>query len=201
MKSLICLAVALSFGVSGAFAESLSFNEAKRALPRATAKPVVTTYADRVPEADKAKLTGANQSLDDVLGVLGGALQNYGAVAISPSEGLFVEWLNGVSQFHSTATARAAAIAYCNGQKKSASAPCVVIAETAPKGAKPGFSLSANANAALRRDYRKLAKPRAFAISDATGNFGMARGDGGRAMDACEKAAKGASDCRIVIAD
>ena len=179
MKSLICLAVALSFGVSGAFAESLSFNEAKRALPRATAKPVVTTYADRVPEADKAKLTGANQSLDDVLGVLGGALENYGAVAISPSEGLFVEWLNGVSQFHSTATARAAALAYCNGQKKSASAPCVVIAETAPK----------------------LAKPRAFAISDATGNFGMARGDGGRAMDACEKAAKGASDCRIVIAD
>ena len=67
--------------------------------------------------------------------------------------------------------------------------------------AKDALSLSGPANAALRKGYRKLKPPKAFAISDKTGHFGFDRGDGGRALASCEKASGGAGDCRIVVAD
>lgn len=125
----------------------------------------------------------------------------YGAVAISPTEGLYVEWINASGQFHSRAAAQAAAMAHCEANRKPASDKCVVVLEVVPRGWKEGLALtlSAPAASALRKSYRKLPKPRAFAISDATGDFGLARGDGARAIADCAK--KGASDCRIVVAD
>lgn len=188
---------------SAALAEPISFKEARKVLPRANAKPAVAFNEAIVPQADRARLESAKQSLADVLNTLGEAMPSYGAVAISPSEGLFVEWLNGVGQYHSLPAARAAALAYCNANRQDASAPCEVLVEVAPKGAKPqdAITVSGPANAALRGAYRKMKSPKAFAISQSTGNFGFDRGDGGRAMSACASAGQGADDCVIIVAD
>lgn len=199
LTAALCLAVMTLPAIS----EPLTFKEARKALPRAKAKPVITVFEEVVPAADKAQLEGARQKLKDVLKTMGQSVPSYGAVAISPDEGLFVEWLNGAGQFHSLASARQAALSYCNDKRKRSSAKCALVVEVSPKGAKADapISLSGPANAALRGAYRKLQAPKAFAISDKTGNFGFERGDGGRALEACRRAGDGASDCRIVVAD
>ncbi len=202
-KAVASMGLSLALLAGGALAEPLSFKDARKALPRANAKPAIAFNEAVVPQADRARLENAKQSLGDVLTTLGEAIPHYGAVAISPSEGLFVEWLNGVGQYHSLPAARAAALAYCNANRNSASAPCQVLVEVAPKGAKPGdaITISGPANAALRGAYRKMKSPKAFAISQSTGNFGFDRGDGGRALNACASAGPGANDCIIVVAD
>lgn len=198
MTTLACMAAL----ILPASAETLTFKEARKALPRAKAKASITYDVDIVPAADRAKLEVGKQTVEALLGQLGASIPAYGALAISPSEGLFVEWLNGAGQFHSIEDARAAALAYCNKNRKGSSAKCAVLVEVTPKGAKEGaFSLSGPANAALRGPYRKMKSPKAFAISAKTGNFGFDRGDGGRALDACGAAGDGATDCRVVVAD
>ncbi|MEM9583961.1 MAG: 5-aminolevulic acid synthase [Pseudomonadota bacterium] len=202
MKTLtFCAAFVLI--ASSALAEPLSFKEARKALPRANAKPVVEMFQANIPETDKARLGGTDKSVEKLLRTLGTTVPAYGAVAISPSEGLFVEWLNGAGQFHSLAAARAAALDYCDSNRKRGSAPCEIVVLVTPKGAKAdaALTLSGPANAALRKDYRKLQAPKAFAISEKTGNFGFARGDGGRALSRCEAGGQGASDCKIVVSD
>ncbi len=201
MRSLCLAGVILSLSTGLSVAEPLSFNDARKLLPRANAKPVIATFPDVVSAADAAQLTKARQSVEDVLTSLGQAMPAYGAMAISPDEGLFVDWLNGAGGFHSTASARAAAITQCNEAKKDASADCMVIVEVAPKGASETFSLSPEANAVFRKDYRKMDAPKAFATSASTGHFGFDRGDGGRALDACERASDNAGDCKIVVQD
>jgi len=182
-------------------AEPLTFKEARKALPGAGKRVSVETYPDRVPASDIAKLEGVGLSLKETFKQIGASLEGYGAVAISPDEGLVVPWIQGVGQHHSLQAARTAALNYCNEQKAAASADCVIVVEASPKGAKEDapLSLSASANAALRKGYRKMDAPKAFAISPTTGAFGFDRGDGGRALAACKRG--GATDCKIVVAD
>lgn len=198
---ILTISILVALLAAPATAQTLSFSDARKALPRANAKAAVGVEARFVPASDKERLEKASQSIDDVLASLGAALPAYGALAISPSEGLFVEWLNGVGQHHSLQAAREAALLYCNANRKSSSAPCQIVVQVTPQGAKPdaALSLSGPANAALRDGYRKLKAPKAFAISPSTGSFGFDRGDGGRALDACGRA--GARDCTIVVAD
>jgi hypothetical protein len=200
MKPLV-ISVAAALLCAPAMAEPLSYSEARKLLPRANAKAAIGVEASLVPETDRARLEGARQSIDDVLASLGAALPAYGALAISPSEGLFVEWLNGTGQHHSVQAAHRAALDYCNAKRKRSSAPCQIVVQVTPRGAKPGaaLSLSGPAIAAFRGAYRKLNAPKAFAISPSTGSFGFDRGDGGRALEACARA--GARDCKIVVAD
>lgn len=197
----IGLVIGLCCLATSAGAQSVSFADARKALPAASKRVALVTYPERVPAGDIEKFASVGLKIDQVFKGIGGALEGYGAVAISPDEGLAVEWLSGVSQHHSLDAARAAAVTYCNGKKKSGSAGCVVVAEVSPRGAKPGaaLSLSQEANEALRKDYRKLQSPKAFAISPSRGAFGFDRGDGGRALEACGRS--GATDCRIVVAD
>ncbi len=201
MKLLTSLAVMAALSLP-AMAEPITFKEARKALPRATAKASVTFDAAILPESDQTRV-GGEAAVEKLLRTLGASTPAYGAVAISPSEGLFVEWLNGAGNFHSIADARAAALAYCNGQRKGGSAKCALLVEVTPKGTseEDTFSLSGPANKALRGPYRKLKSPKAFAISAKTGNFGFDRGDGGRALEACAAAGDGAKDCKIVVAD
>lgn len=201
MRRLVMSGVILCCCAGIASADVLNFKEARKLLPRANAKPVIATYPDAIPANDAAQLTKARQSVEDVLTSLGQALPVYGAMAISPDEGLFVDWLNGAGGFHSTASARAAAIAQCNSAKKDSSSDCVIILDVAPKGGSEEFSLSAEANAVFRKDYRKMASPKAFATSASSGHFGFDRGDGGRAIAACEQASSNAGDCKIVVQD
>lgn len=184
-------------------AEPLSFKEARKILPRANGKVELVSFPEVVPAKDMAALAAANMKSDDVFKAIGASLEGYGAVAISPDEGLLVEWISGVSQHHSIQAARDAALSYCNSKKNEDSADCEVIVEVAPKGAKvdDALTLSLAANSALRGPFRKMEKPRAFAISPSTGDFGMDRGDGTRAIANCAAAANSATDCVVVVAD
>jgi hypothetical protein len=185
--------VLMLIGLAGAAgADSLSFKEARRALPkgnRTVAELPDTSFLDDKQQA-------IVMSLKDTI-------PYFGALALSPDEGLFVDWLNASGQHHSLVAARAAALRHCNASRKKSSAQCVVVLEISPKGAKPDapLSLSAAAAEALRGDYRKLKGPKAFAISASQGTFGFAKGDGARALEACMAASEGATDCMVVVAD
>lgn len=187
------MAALLVFGLAlPAAGESLSFKDARKALPKGNRTVATLTDTSFLAEKEQAIVKSLESNIP-----------YYGALALTPSEGLYVEWLNATGQHHSMEAARAAALAHCEGNRKKSSNPCVVVFEVAPRGAKEGaaLSLSAEANAALRGDYRKLKAPKGFAISKTEGTFGFAAGDGARALDACAKAGEGARDCEIVVAD
>lgn len=173
-----------------ATAQVLDFGAARKVVIDTKKTVAIIADASFLAEKEQGILKGLRETIPF-----------YGALALSPSEGLYVEWLNASAQFHSRETARAAAMAHCEANRKPDSEGCVVVLEVVPRGSDEGLALtlSAPAASAMRKEYRKLDKPRAFAISDATGNYGLARGDGGRALAAC--ASQGATDCRIVIAD
>lgn len=196
------LATGLFVATQG-LAEPISFKDARKILPKANGRVTLATFEEQLSETDIARLASANLKPKDVFKGIGASLSGYGAVAISPDEGVLVEWLSGVSQHHSIEAARTAAIDYCNSKKKPASADCVSLVEVSPRGAKADaeLSLSEKANDALRTAFRKLDTPRAFAISPTTGDFGMDRGDGTRAVAACAAASNKANDCIVVVAD
>ncbi len=132
----------------------------------------------------------------------------YAAIAVSPDEGLMGKSAMQAVNFHDPESAAAAAIAGCNAKRAEKSKPCVVIADFVPKGYKPGasFSLSANATKVFKKKYRWAGRKKAFAVSHASGNWGMAVKAGtieeARAAaiaDCAAKAAKlGANDCAVV---
>ena len=136
----------------------------------------------------------------------------YEAMAVSPDEGMQAQSASLATGYHSVRAARAAAVAACNARKKAESADCVVVAEFVPKGYKPGkarITLSWAATEAFRK-YRRGGKPRAFAISPATGAFGQAvraaspEGARTKALAICRDgvAKAGAQDdCRVISAD
>ncbi len=202
MKNWILCGLVGVFAATQLGAEPISYKEARKVLPKDNGKVTLVSYPDVVPEKDLNALAAAKMKPKDVFNAIGASLEGFGAVAISPDEGLLVEWISGVSQHHSLDAARTAAIAYCNGKKKPNSADCQVIVEIAPKGGKSvSLTLSAAAISAVRGAYRKLDTPRAFAISPSTGDFGMDRGDGARAIENCASAGNKANDCVVVIAD
>lgn len=127
----------------------------------------------------------------------------YGAIAISPDEGLVMNAIVSVGNYHSFATASAAALTLCNRQRASGTRPCVVVAEIRPRNWQArAFQLSAGATAIFRREYRRARGPRAFAVSPGSGGYGIGRGEGAEAaaVGACN-AAGGVTDCRIAIRD
>lgn len=187
------LVAALLVPLTGiASAESLNFKEARKALPKGNRVVAEMPDTSFLSEKDQA-----------IVLTLKDSIPYYGAVALSPDEGLYVDWLNAAGQHHSLMAARAAALEHCEANRKASSAKCVVVLEVSPKGAQPNaaLSLSAEAADALRSDYRKLKGNKAFAISPSNGTFGFARGDGGRALAACSKVGAGSKDCAIVVAD
>ncbi|MEP5759564.1 MAG: hypothetical protein ABJ327_09745 [Litoreibacter sp.] len=204
MKRTLILTTLLSMlGATYLSAEPVNSRKAMRILPKAIGPVALTQYRERLPQKDIDQLSAANLKLDDVFTAVGASLSGYGAVAISPDEGLLVEWISGVSEHHSPQAARAGALNYCNSQKKTNSAECVVLLEVAPKGVDPdaALTLSDAANAALRDGYKSLKKPKAFAVSPSTGDFGYEAGDTSRALEACRSAVNKAEDCHIVIVD
>ncbi len=135
----------------------------------------------------------------------------YEAFALSPSEGIQAGSAFQAINYHSAATANAAALAGCNAKKKKASEDCVVVAEFLPKGYKGAreFSLSYVASVEFAKKYRRKAKHRAFAVSVASGNWGHAIGAGSQAeaeaaavADCTQKSGgAGAADCAVVSVD
>ena len=133
-----------------------------------------------------------------VLGLVAEGQPYYGAIAISPDEGLMSEATVAAANHHDVDAAQAAALADCNARKTGA-AKCVVVALIRPAGWQPrDLQLSAAATAAFKADYK--AKGSAVAVSPATGAWGMGQGDGAAeaAVTACAVTAK---DCALAIAD
>jgi hypothetical protein len=126
----------------------------------------------------------------------------YGAIAVSPSQGLAAEPTSAAGNHHDVAAAGRAALEACDAKRPAGSRPCVIVAEVRPRGwaARP-LQLSAGATETFRRDFRRGGE-RAFAISPSTGGFGVGSGPGAdaSALAACAAASR-ARDCRVVVRD
>ena len=118
----------------------------------------------------------------------------YASIAYSPDDGLVHEALQAAMNYHSFEASDAAAVAACNKVKSRGARACQVAARVLPKGYKPrDLTLSLDATAGFNRKYRKTRGPKSFAISNATGAWGMGASDQA-ALGACK-----AKDCLIVI--
>ncbi|AZB65230.1 5-aminolevulic acid synthase [Cereibacter sphaeroides] len=125
----------------------------------------------------------------------------YGAIAVSPDEGLASEATIAAANHHTTEAAARAALAACE-EKRKGRAPCAIVGFVRPKGWKSRpLSLSSDATEGFRADYGTRG-PRALAVSPATGRWGIGAGAGAgeAALAACAKAG-GAGDCVLAVAD
>lgn len=121
----------------------------------------------------------------------------YGAVAISPDEGLLSPATVAAANYHDVENARAAALASCNDRRKKGADRCVVVADIVPVGWKKGAKLQLSTDATA--GFEALKGPRFLAASADTGNWG-AGADAAAALAAC-RAKSGARDCELVISD
>lgn len=121
----------------------------------------------------------------------------YGAVAISPDQGLMSDATLAAANYHDVASARTAALAGCDKRRKPGSAACVIVAEILPIGWKEGAAvqLSADATAA----FGQLKGRRVMAVDTATGDWGA--GTAPQAALAACQAKTGTKSCEIVISD
>ncbi len=125
----------------------------------------------------------------------------YGAVAMTPSEGILSEALVAAANYHDVDTARAVALTGCDARKREGSEPCIVVAELRPKKYEPrDLQLSAAATEGLRKEYKGFGA-KALAISASTGSWGVGKGDSAAADAIAACTADGADDCAVVIAD
>ncbi|MEM0936677.1 MAG: hypothetical protein AAF646_15405 [Pseudomonadota bacterium] len=184
------LALGLVLGLS-AGAETLTEREARSqvAAPRMA---VIVADLDFLDRAAKRQLEQAAEQFP-----------YYGALVLSPGDPPENQSGLSVANHHSPEAAAEAALSACNA-RRTTGAPCVIVAQTVPRNYAPGvLTLSATATEALRGDFRRLDSPKAFAISNETGHFAFARGDGSRALANCNAAASedSVAPCQIVVAD
>jgi hypothetical protein len=126
----------------------------------------------------------------------------YAAVAFAPAEGILAEPTVMAANFHTAEAARAAALRQCDARRQGGRA-CAIAFEVRPRDWEPrDLQLSADATAAVAGEYARAGRPRALAISSATGNWGVGSGSDAiaQALSQC-RAAAGADDCRVVIQD
>jgi hypothetical protein len=134
---------------------------------------------------------------------LAGSVPYYGAIAISPAEGINSRATTARGNYHSFESASAAVLADCNGARARGAAPCVVVAEVRPRNWQArALQLSAAATQMFRADYRRGRGERSLAVSPTSGGFGIGKGPGAAssAIAACNQVG-GVSDCRIAVQD
>lgn len=167
-------------------ADPVTAKQAKKALFAPVKAEVVIMPEANLPE-DQAKtleMAGATQAY-------------YGAIAMSPEDGLLTEATVLAANYHNTEAASVAALADCNAKKKGKS-DCVVVAIIRPKGWKDSeFQLSSDATAAVKTE---LKKSMVMAISQSTGAWAIGADDAA-AVEACAAKNERASDCAVVIAN
>jgi len=131
---------------------------------------------------------------------LGRKLEYYGAIAMSPDEGFQSEASQSALNYHGVAAADSAALSACNANRRSGTRGCILAARILPPGYEErGLTLSTNATRALRDTYARARAPKALAASASTGAFAVGRPD--EALAACQRGARGAGDCAIVVRD
>ena len=129
----------------------------------------------------------------------------YGAIAVSPKRGLAHKSISASTNLHNILAAEQQALNNCN-RLRGGGPRCVVVAYVKPrKFTEQQLHLSTSATTAFKRTYLKWHGPKAMAISRATDEYALAKGEGAAeaALAACNKAAavKGATDCWIAIRD
>lgn len=127
----------------------------------------------------------------------------YGAIAVSPDQGLVEDAIVAVGNHHSFDSAATVALGRCEAQRPADTRACVIVAEIRPRRWRGrALQLSAGATAVFRREYRRARGERAFAISPTSGGYGIGQGAGAAAsaVAACN-AAGGVADCRVAISD
>lgn len=191
MRFWVILSATLALGLSGvAVADVLTGKAAKKALFSGEKVAVqVMTQSFLVD----------NQA--EILGSVATQQPYYGAIAVSPKEGLMSEATVAAANYHSVDAASVAALAGCDAARK-ADAPCVIVALVRPKGWEPRpMQMSADATAAFRKDYG--GKGAALAVSATTGTWGIAKGENAAvaAVAACAEKLTGANDCAVIVAD
>lgn len=158
-------------------------------------------FAGSEAEVDLRPEAGLPEDQAQTLVTVGAGQPYYGAIAISPDEGLMSEATVAAANHHTTEAAEVAALAACNA-RKSGARPCVVAALIRPLGweMRP-LLLSADASAGLRKDYP--AKGGALAVSPATGAWSIGSGAGAvkTAVAACNAKAGAAADCVLAVQD
>ena len=137
----------------------------------------------------------------ELLAEVAAAQPYYGAIAVSPGDGLMSEATIAAANYHSTDAATVAALAGCDAARKS-DAPCVIVALVRPKGWEArAVQLSADATVAFRKSYG--GQGAALAVSTTSGAWGMAKGAdaGAAAIAACAAKLAGANDCQVIVTD
>ncbi len=173
-----------------AFADPISGKDAKKVL-----------YAPLKAEVEILKSAGLGKNDAKALQMVGVAQPYFGAIAISPEDGLMSESTVAAANYHDTEAASAVALAECNAKKKG-KADCVLAALIRPKGWKDrGFQMSSDATQGFKKSYD--AKAGAMAISKSTGGWGLGKGATAPddAVAACIAKANSAKDCAVVIAN
>ncbi len=171
-------------GSGVAWAEPIDGKTAKKAL-----------FAPVTAEVEILDAAGLPKDQAAALEMVGAAQPYYGAIAISPDEGLMSEATVAAANYHDTEAAQRVALAECNA-KKTGPSDCVVAAVIRPKGWKDkGFQLSSDATAGFKSDFAEGA----LAVSRITGAWGIGA-DAEAAIAACVVKNDLAGDCAVVIA-
>ena len=158
-------------------------------------------FADSEVAVEVTKHSFLVDEQPQIVGSVASQQPYYGAIAVSPDEGLMSEATLAAANYHSVEAASVAALAGCDAVRKGA-VPCVIVAVVRPKGweARP-LQLSADATAAFRKEYG--GKGGALAVSAGTGTWGMAKGANApeTALAACAAKLVGQNDCAVIVVD
>lgn len=191
------LAAAMAAGIAAAPATAqVSGSEAEARLPDPGRIAVQGVALPELTDTDRELLIAAAKTQ-----------AFWGAVAMSPSEGLLAEATVAAGNFHSEEAARDAAISTCDSRRPKEADPCVLAAIIRPKGSADGdlMALSSDATKAVTGDYAEREAPKAMAISPSGGEWSVATGSDAeaKAVGACNDKAgeRGRSDCEVVIRD
>ena len=189
-NSLILLVAVTACLGQVAMADVLTGKAAKKAL-----------FTDSEVAVEVTKHSFLVDQQPQIVGSVASQQPYYGAIAVSPDEGLMSEATLAAANYHSVEAASVAALAGCDAVRKGA-APCVIVALVRPKGweARP-IQLSADATVAFRKDYD--GKGAALAVSAGTGTWGMAKGENASAaaLAACSAKLTGPTDCTVIVMD
>ena len=174
---------------NAAFAEPLAGKAVKKML-----------FAPVKAEASVLAEAGLTSSDAELLALVAEGQLYFGAIAISPDEGLMSEATVAAANYHDVDAASKAALAGCE-KKRTGASVCLIAAEIRPKGWKEQpLQLSSDATAAFTKDY-DFGGNAAFAISAATGVYGIGLGDEAEALALkdCADKSDAAIDCAVVI--
>ena len=185
-------------GVALVIAAFAGMAEAQPMTGKAAATP---PFATQGSEVQMRRVNGLSDAHAELLRGVVKDYAYYAAAAIAPAEDILTsEATTLVANHHSAEAASAAALSGCNALRKTA-ADCVIAAIVQPRNWDGrALQLSVEGTAAMKKDYGTRGE-RALASSASTGFFALAKGAGAQAAAQRACAAKGAPDCRVVVAD